>query len=133
MDLLDDAAAHAAVRELEGHGRSNVEHGGRPRVRRREGHLRERVAQAVLGLGDGRALFDARRRWGPQVALDGRQLLRRLLLRRQQRRIFQGRGDGCSARGALAATDDERDLLSGKEPGGFQRLARGTVEGLLHL
>ena len=70
---------------------------------------------------------------GPQAALDGRQLaLRRFLCRRQQRRVFEGRGDGRSARGALAAADDERDLLRSEESGGFQRLARGTVEGLLH-
>ena len=72
-------------------------------------------------------------RWGAQVAFDGRQLLRRLLLRRQQRRVLERRGDGRSARGALAAADDERDLLRSEQSGGFQRLARGTVGGLLHL
>ena len=74
------------------------------------------------GEGGGRRLRSASR----QLAL------RRFLLRRQERRVFEGRGDGRSARGALAATDDERDLLLGQESRGFQRLARGTVEGLLH-
>ena len=130
MDLLDDAR-RTLPSELEGHGRPTSSTADRafdgPRAIFASVSLRRSSASATAARfstpGEG---------GGAQVALDGRLRAPPASLRRQERRVFERRGDGCSARGALAAADDERDLLCSEESRGFQRLARGTVEGLLH-